>query len=88
MKGLYTALGICLMISILNSNLANAEKHGPREIQWPDDDDKVAQKSTRNNDQDLESKVDSFIHALLGCRNIVGMSVAITKGNETLLAKV
>ena len=35
----------------------------------------------------LEASVDSFVESLLSCRDVLGLNIAIVKGNETLLAK-
>jgi len=36
---------------------------------------------------DLESRVDEMVEAILGCRNIRGLTLAVVKGNSTLLTK-
>ena len=35
----------------------------------------------------LEASVDSFVESLLSSRDVLGLNIAIVKGNETLLAK-
>lgn len=37
--------------------------------------------------QELEGKVDTFLRDMLSCRDIIGASLAVLRGNETLLLK-
>ena len=37
---------------------------------------------------DVEDAIDDFVQETLSCREIVGMNLAVVRGNKTLLAKV
>ena len=37
--------------------------------------------------EDLEHRVDQFVAAVLGCRNIVGMNLAVVEGDNILITK-
>ena len=37
--------------------------------------------------EDLEHRVDQFVAAVLGCRNIVGMNIAVVEGDNILITK-
>ena len=70
---LRTLLIVVTAISLCHSSLAAKIRKEPK---WDAGDLEV-----------LENKTDEFVAALLNCRDLVSLNIAVVKGNKTLLTK-